>query len=133
MLYIPWRDEEKDIIRGCDSYCERYEQVSETVSAVKMQFECNAAAVDQAIEQVQKVGVDEEVWDEEEQVLERVVVCLPFTMPSSAISAAVPETVLIPCEYYSLRLQGRLPITSEESLYTRRSVSLPTRVSATTR
>nr|KAG5695115.1 hypothetical protein BaRGS_017214 [Batillaria attramentaria] len=29
-----------------------------------MQFECNAAAVDQAIEQVQKVGVDEEVWDE---------------------------------------------------------------------
>ncbi|KAK7497420.1 hypothetical protein BaRGS_00011262 [Batillaria attramentaria] len=66
MLYVPWRDEEKDIIRGmgCESYCERYEQVSETVSAVKMQFECNAAAVDQAMEQVQKVGVYEEVWDE---------------------------------------------------------------------
>ncbi|XP_070184330.1 uncharacterized protein [Littorina saxatilis] len=63
MLYIPWRNEDKDIIGGCGTYHERFEQMKETVFEVSSKFETNATAVDQAVEQVQKDGIDEEAWD----------------------------------------------------------------------
>ncbi|XP_076461676.1 uncharacterized protein LOC143294132 [Babylonia areolata] len=64
MLYLPWRDEQKDIIGQCESYCERYELLKEVVSDMEKCFEPIAAAVDRAVDQVQKEGVDEEAWDE---------------------------------------------------------------------
>ncbi|XP_070191701.1 uncharacterized protein [Littorina saxatilis] len=63
MLYIPWRNEDKDIIGGCGTCHERFEQMKETVFEVSSKFETNATAVDQAVEQVQKDGIDEEAWD----------------------------------------------------------------------
>ncbi|XP_070183583.1 uncharacterized protein [Littorina saxatilis] len=53
LMYIPWRNEDKDIIGGCGTYHERFEQMKETVFEVSKQ----------AVEQVQKDGIDEEAWD----------------------------------------------------------------------
>ncbi|MDY6841695.1 MAG: AAA family ATPase [Pseudomonadota bacterium] len=64
MLYLPWRDEEKDIIGGCETYFERYREMKKTVDEVESHFAPNGAAVDAAMERVEREGEQEDAWDE---------------------------------------------------------------------
>ena len=50
MLYIPWRNEHKDIISSCKTFQERYGQVESVLAANKKQYEYHAEILDKAID-----------------------------------------------------------------------------------
>lgn len=50
MLYTPWRNEQKDLIKDCQTYQERYQQVESTVDRNKEQYECHSDILEKAIE-----------------------------------------------------------------------------------
>ena len=50
MLYTPWRNEEKDLIKDCKTYQERYKQVEEIAKSNKQQYEYHSDILDKAIE-----------------------------------------------------------------------------------
>lgn len=52
MLYTPWRNEQKDLLKGCQTYEERYNQLQTTIAAIKEQYECHSDVLDQAIEDI---------------------------------------------------------------------------------
>ena len=54
MLYIAWRNENKDLIQNCLSYQERYEQLKDIITKNKEQYEC-----DKAIENVEFQELEE--------------------------------------------------------------------------
>ena len=49
MLYTPWRNEEKDLIKDCKTYQERYKQVEEIAKSNKQQYEYHSDILDKAI------------------------------------------------------------------------------------
>ena len=50
MLYKPWRNEQKDLIKDCQTYQERYKQVEEIVKSNKEQYEYHSDVLHKAIE-----------------------------------------------------------------------------------
>ena len=50
MLYTPWRNEQKDLIKDCKTYQERYKQVEEIVKSNEEQYEYHSDVLDKAIE-----------------------------------------------------------------------------------
>ena len=50
MLYTPWRNKEKDLIKDCKAYQERYKQVEEIAKSNKQQYEYHSDILDKAIE-----------------------------------------------------------------------------------
>ena len=49
MLYTPWRNEEKDLIKDCKTYQERYKQVEAIVKSNKEQYEYHSDILEKAI------------------------------------------------------------------------------------
>ena len=50
MLYTPWRNEQKDLIRDCQTYQERYQQVELIVNSNKEQYDRHSDILEKAIE-----------------------------------------------------------------------------------
>ena len=49
MLYTPWKNEQKDLIKDCKTYQERYKQVEEIFKSNKEQYEYHSDILDKAI------------------------------------------------------------------------------------
>ena len=50
MLYTPWRNEQKDLIKDCQTYQERYQQVELIVNSNKEQYDHHSDILEKAIE-----------------------------------------------------------------------------------
>jgi len=50
MLYTSWRNEQKDLIKECQTYQERYQQVESIVNSNKEQYEYHSHILEKAIE-----------------------------------------------------------------------------------
>ena len=50
MLYTPWRNEQKDLIKDCQTYQERYQQVELIVNSNKEQYDRHSDILEKAIE-----------------------------------------------------------------------------------
>ena len=59
MLYIPWRNEKKDLIQNCETYQERFEQVKNIIAQNRLQYECNTEIIDKAIEDIENDELEE--------------------------------------------------------------------------
>ena len=61
MLYVPWRNEEKDLIKNCQTYQERYNQVKSIIQKNQQQYECHASILDKAAEDLNDNDISEPV------------------------------------------------------------------------
>ena len=59
MLYIPWRNEKKDLVQNCETYQERFEQVNNIIAQNRLQYECNSEIIDKAIEDIENDELEE--------------------------------------------------------------------------
>ena len=50
MLYTPWRNEQKDLIKDCQTYQERYQHLESIINRNKEQYECHSDILEKAIE-----------------------------------------------------------------------------------
>lgn len=50
MLYTPWRNEQKDLIKDCQTYQERYQQVELIANSNKEQYDRHSDILEKAIE-----------------------------------------------------------------------------------
>ena len=50
MLYTPWRNEQKDLIKDCQTYQERYQHLESIINSNKEQYECHSDILEKAIE-----------------------------------------------------------------------------------
>ncbi|XP_078383840.1 uncharacterized protein LOC144666317 [Oculina patagonica] len=58
MLYLPWRKENTDLIKDCQTYQERFEQVKHEVINNKHQYEYHSEILDKAIEDINNAECD---------------------------------------------------------------------------
>ena len=56
MLYTPWRNEQKDLIKDCQTYQERHQQVESIINSNKEQYECHSDILEKAIEDLNENG-----------------------------------------------------------------------------
>ena len=63
MLYLPWRNEEKDLLAAHDSYEHHFEEVKDTISHNIAAFEVNSDELDNALENFNSHEYPESVWD----------------------------------------------------------------------
>ena len=56
MLYMPWRKESTDLINGCHTYQERFEQVKDQVNSIRRCYEYNSEIIDKAVEDTNNVA-----------------------------------------------------------------------------
>ena len=63
MLYLPWRNEQKDLLAGCDSYEQHFQEVKDTISHNIAAFEVNSDELDNALENLNSHEYPESAWD----------------------------------------------------------------------
>lgn len=59
MLYTPWRNENNDLNKNCQTYQERYEQLESVVSKSRQQYECHTEILDKAEEDIMNNQLDD--------------------------------------------------------------------------
>ena len=64
MLYLPWRDEEKDILDGYISYKARYDDLSDEILTNEQRYSQNVSIIDEAYEQLHQQGPPQHAWDQ---------------------------------------------------------------------
>lgn len=64
MLYLPWRNEETDILGGYMSFKARYDDLSDDILANEQRYSQNASAIDDAYCQLQQQGPPQHAWDQ---------------------------------------------------------------------
>ena len=63
MLYFPWRDEEC-LKRECETYCERYQVIKDTIVQHRQKYEPYSEQVDMAEQYLQETVHQEDRWDQ---------------------------------------------------------------------
>jgi len=58
MLYIPWQKESIDLIKDCQTYQERFEQVKDEVISNRHQYEYHSEILDKAMEDMNNAECD---------------------------------------------------------------------------
>ena len=114
MLYTPWRNENKDLMKNCQSYQERYEQLKNTLAHNRHQYDCHAEVLDEAIDNVENDELEEFVdvapntqhRDEQDQEL--------GTKPSSLIGCFDPGTNKQHNQYDLMDDIGIFPRTNDD-------------------
>ena len=53
MLYMPWRNEDEDLIYGCQTFEEKYEQVKHVIFKNRCQYEFHSDMLDKALEDLE--------------------------------------------------------------------------------
>ena len=61
VLYIPWRNEHKDIISSCKTFQERYGQVESLLASKKKQYEYHAEILDKATDDMNNDDISQPV------------------------------------------------------------------------
>ena len=64
MLYLPWRNEEQDILGGYISHKARYDDLSDQVLVNEQKYSQNASVIDEAYEQLHRLGPSQHAWDQ---------------------------------------------------------------------
>ncbi len=64
MLYLPWRNEETDILGGYMSFKARYDDLSDDVLANEQRYSQNTSIIDEAYSQLQQQGPPQHAWDQ---------------------------------------------------------------------
>ena len=64
MLYIPWRNEESDILGNYPSYEDRYNALLAQVNCAASKFEHSAQEIDTALEDIKAEEQLDKAWDE---------------------------------------------------------------------
>lgn len=49
MLYSPWRNENTDLLRGCETYQERFSKIKEVVFSNRQNYEYHSEILDKAM------------------------------------------------------------------------------------
>ena len=63
MLYVPWRNEEKDLIGNCSSYQESFFNCQHVVRNIKQKYEMHTDLIDKALEDIESSNVPEHEAD----------------------------------------------------------------------
>ena len=58
MLYTPWRKEHIDLIKDCQTYHERFEQVKDEVISNRHQYEYTSEILDKAMDDMNNAECD---------------------------------------------------------------------------
>ena len=61
MLYTSWRNEQKDLMNGCQTYQQRYNQLEEIAATNKKQYECHTDILDKAIDDINDDNITQPV------------------------------------------------------------------------
>lgn len=64
MLYLPWRNEDTDILGGYISFKARYNDLSDDAMANEQQYSHNASIIDEAYDQLHRQGPPQHAWDQ---------------------------------------------------------------------
>ena len=62
MLFLPWRQEERDLLKDFPSYASHYASISDEIAEVQSQFIANLELTNNAIELNEQFGPPEHVW-----------------------------------------------------------------------
>ena len=63
MLYKPWRNEEKDLLQGYNSYAESFNATEEEINTKRKSFESHRDVIDAAVETYEENGPPVHSWD----------------------------------------------------------------------
>ena len=58
MLYVPWQKETTDLIKDCQTYQERFEQVKDDILCKRHQYEYHSQILDKAMEDISNAECD---------------------------------------------------------------------------
>ena len=114
MLYIPWEDDEKNILGDCQTYKERYEQLKDDIRPLQQKFQSNAKAVEVAKQQVQNDRVSEDAWDQVAPQAQNLESCQQENNTDSRANAAF-QPVDEKHKNYDIGLDMGLPSKSDVS------------------
>ena len=64
MLYLPWRNEDTDILGGYMTFQARYDDLSDDVLTNEQRYSQNATIIDDAYSQLQQQGPPQHAWDQ---------------------------------------------------------------------
>ncbi|XP_078603870.1 uncharacterized protein LOC144877700 [Branchiostoma floridae x Branchiostoma japonicum] len=64
MLYLPWKDEDVDLKRHFRSFKEHFDQVKDIVQTNESKFSVNATQVEQACEDLERMGPMDDMWND---------------------------------------------------------------------
>ena len=64
MLYLPWRNEQRDLLKDYPDYSTHYKAVVDEVMEQESKFTVNLASTYSAMEHMEKYGPPEHVWDD---------------------------------------------------------------------
>jgi predicted nucleic acid-binding Zn-ribbon protein len=53
MLYIPWRNEKKDLLKDFETYQDRFETVKRQIEENSKQYENHSEVIDSAVEEIE--------------------------------------------------------------------------------
>ena len=79
MLYVPWRNEDRDILAGYNSYRERYLALLNDILANERRYSQNADVIDEALDELSQHGPPQHAWDliarrtEKDQISDRAL------------------------------------------------------------
>ena len=79
LIYVPWRNEDTDILAGYNSYRERYHALSNDILANERRYSQNADVIDEALDELSQYGPPQHAWDliaprtEEDQISDRAL------------------------------------------------------------
>jgi hypothetical protein len=63
MLYLPWRNEENDLLKGLKSFFDSFRENQPAFVENMQRFEMDSKAIDKAFEEIKEQGFAEEIWD----------------------------------------------------------------------
>ena len=63
MLYSPWRNENTDLLRGCETYQERFNQLNELVLCNRQNYEYHSEILDKAMEDLDNDHLENMIYD----------------------------------------------------------------------
>ena len=64
MLYLPWRNENTDLLGNYEDYHARYEANAEEILAVELKYSQNASVIGDAMDDLTEYGPPEHAWDQ---------------------------------------------------------------------
>ena len=75
MLYTPWRNETTDLMKECQNYQERFEQVKDKVISNRLQYEYHSEILDKVMEDINNAEYDDfdTVAPNAEHIISRIV------------------------------------------------------------
>ena len=114
MLYTPWRNEQKDLIKDCQTYQDRYQQVELIVNSNKEQYDRHSDILEKAIEDLNENdnSSDDPVAPNTQHINEQDAAAK--TKPSELFGCFDPGTNKQHSQYDIFDVMGILPRHNDE-------------------